>query len=282
MVTVEIDPVVVEQRLGSGGLACPDCAGRLAGWGRARTRVVRGLDGATVVTPRRSRCTRCRATHVLLPVLLLVRRADTAAVIGAALTARAAGRGIGGSPPVWGGRWTRSGADCGASPPALRQCGRCSPGGVGRWIRTRCCPARLGRRGRTRWPRSLRRPGQCMPASRAVGAAGAAQQDRVTARWPDTHPCLFPRHRASAAGTRPLTYYSYRSLLNRWLVDCDIRDEHGQPARLTPHRPLSPCRVVSPMAARSGRGRRGAAREQHPPGPRSGYARPVGSGTLSD
>ena len=93
MVTVEIDPVVVEQRLGSGGLACPDCAGRLAGWGRARTRVVRGLDGATVVTPRRSRCTRCRATHVLLPVLLLVRRADTAAVIGAALTARAAGAG---------------------------------------------------------------------------------------------------------------------------------------------------------------------------------------------
>jgi hypothetical protein len=32
-------------------------------------------------------------THVLLPVSLLVRRADTAAVIGAALTARAAGLG---------------------------------------------------------------------------------------------------------------------------------------------------------------------------------------------
>lgn len=93
MVTVETDPVVVEQRLCSGGLACPDCAGRLTGWGRARTRVVRGLDGPVVVTPRRSRCSRCRATHVLLPVLLLLRRADTAAVIGAALAARAAGRG---------------------------------------------------------------------------------------------------------------------------------------------------------------------------------------------
>ena len=93
MVTVEIDPVVVEQRLCSGGLACPGCAGRLTGWGRARRRVVRGVDGPVVVTPRRSRCSRCRATHVLLPVLLLLRRADTAAVIGAALAARAAGRG---------------------------------------------------------------------------------------------------------------------------------------------------------------------------------------------
>lgn len=93
MVTVEIDPVVVEQRLCSGGLACPGCAGRLTGWGRARTRVVRGSDGPTVVTPRRSRCSQCRATHVLLPVLLLVRRADAAAVIGAALAARAAGQG---------------------------------------------------------------------------------------------------------------------------------------------------------------------------------------------
>lgn len=93
MVTVEIDPDAVEQRLCSGGLTCPGCAGRLAGWGRARSRVVRGPDGPLAVTPRRSRCTRCRATHVLLPVLLLVRRADTAEVIGAALTAKAAGHG---------------------------------------------------------------------------------------------------------------------------------------------------------------------------------------------
>ena len=61
------------------------------------------------------------------------------------------------------------------------------------------------------------------------------QQDRIAARWPGAHPCLFPRHRGSAGGTRPLTYYSYRSLLNRWLADCDIRDEHAQPARPTPH-----------------------------------------------
>lgn len=93
MLTVETDAVVVEERLRSGRLACPGCAGVLAGWGRARARTVRGLDGAVSLAPRRSRCTGCRATHVLLPVLLLVRRADTAAVIGAAIVAKAAGGG---------------------------------------------------------------------------------------------------------------------------------------------------------------------------------------------
>jgi Domain of unknown function (DUF6431) len=93
MLTVETDPVAVEERLRSGGLACPGCRGVLAGWGRARARTVRDRDGGVRVSPRRSRCTGCRATHVLLPVLLLVRRADTAAVIGAALEAKAAGGG---------------------------------------------------------------------------------------------------------------------------------------------------------------------------------------------
>lgn len=93
MLTVEIDPTEVEERLRAGELACPGCAGVLAGWGCARARTVRGADGVVRVVPRRSRCTGCRATHVLLPVLLLVRRADTAAVIGAALAAKAAGDG---------------------------------------------------------------------------------------------------------------------------------------------------------------------------------------------
>jgi hypothetical protein len=93
MLTVETDTARVEERLRSGGLACPGCAGVLAGWGWARARTVRGPDGGVRVVPRRSRCAGCRATHVLLPVLLLVRRADTAAVIGAALAARAAGMG---------------------------------------------------------------------------------------------------------------------------------------------------------------------------------------------
>ncbi|MGH3570369.1 MAG: hypothetical protein ACRDUW_00820 [Pseudonocardiaceae bacterium] len=76
MVTVEAGAVGVEQRLASGGLSCPVCSAVLAGWGHARCREVRGPDGAVRVRPRRSRCTGCGITHVLLPVMLLVRRAD--------------------------------------------------------------------------------------------------------------------------------------------------------------------------------------------------------------
>ena len=43
--------------------------------------------------PRRARCPGCLVTHVLLPVTVLLRRADAVEVIGAALTARAAGLG---------------------------------------------------------------------------------------------------------------------------------------------------------------------------------------------
>ncbi|MGH8922923.1 MAG: hypothetical protein ACRD0H_32035 [Actinomycetes bacterium] len=93
MLTVETDVVAVEQRLDVGALACPGCAGVLAGWGHARARLVRGPTGSVRVTPRRCRCTGCGVTHVLLPVLLLARRADTVAVIGAALAAKAAGVG---------------------------------------------------------------------------------------------------------------------------------------------------------------------------------------------
>jgi hypothetical protein len=93
MLTVETDVAAVEERLRSGGLACPGCAGVLTGWGRARARTVRGPDGGVRMVPRRSRCTGCRATHVLLPVLMLARRADTVVVIGAALAAKASGVG---------------------------------------------------------------------------------------------------------------------------------------------------------------------------------------------
>jgi hypothetical protein len=65
----------------------------LARWGHARGRQVRDTDGGLWIVPRRARCTGCRATHVLLPVVLLVRRADSAAVIGAGLTAKATGAG---------------------------------------------------------------------------------------------------------------------------------------------------------------------------------------------
>ncbi len=93
MVTVEADVDGVEARLRSGALVCPGCSGVLAGWGRARGRSVRGPDSLVWITPRRSRCTGCGVTHVLLPVLVLARRADVAVVIGSALVAKAAGVG---------------------------------------------------------------------------------------------------------------------------------------------------------------------------------------------
>jgi len=113
MLTVETDVAAVEERLRSGRLACPGCAGVLAGWGRARARTVRGPDSPVRMVPRRSRCTGCRATHVLLPVVVLARRADTAAVIGAALAAKTAGVGhrriaaLVGRPPATVRGWLR-------------------------------------------------------------------------------------------------------------------------------------------------------------------------------
>ena len=93
MVTVGGEAAAVEQRLVEGQIVCPGCSGVLAGWGHARARSVRDSDGVVRVRPRRARCASCGVTHVLLPVGLLLRRADTAVVIGAALAARAGGTG---------------------------------------------------------------------------------------------------------------------------------------------------------------------------------------------
>ena len=94
MVTVGADARVVERRLAAGRLRCPGCPGRLAGWGHARERVIRGEGGiGWRLRPRRSRCGGCGVTHVLLPVSCLLRRADGVAVIWAALAGKAAGLG---------------------------------------------------------------------------------------------------------------------------------------------------------------------------------------------
>jgi hypothetical protein len=94
MVTVGADEGVVERGLAAGRLRCPACSGRLAGWGHARVRVIRGEGGiGWRLRPRRSRCCGCGVTHVLLPVSCLLRRADAAGVIWAGLAASAAGAG---------------------------------------------------------------------------------------------------------------------------------------------------------------------------------------------
>lgn len=88
MQMVEADAASVESRLVAGEIACPGCGGELRPWGHARWRTLRDHGRPVLVRPRRSRCRRCLATHVLLPVLALLRRLDLAAVIVEALLAR--------------------------------------------------------------------------------------------------------------------------------------------------------------------------------------------------
>ena len=62
-----------------------------------------------------------------------------------------------------------------------------------------------------------------------------SQQQRVATCWPGQHPHLFPQLTGNAGGQRPLSYYSYRGMLNSWLALCQVHDEHGEPVHLTPH-----------------------------------------------
>jgi hypothetical protein len=89
VVIVGMDSVEVDRRLSSGELECP-CGGRLAPWGHARQRRVRGVG---VLRPRRARCGSCWVTHVLLAVSCVLRRADGVDVIGEALRWKADGAG---------------------------------------------------------------------------------------------------------------------------------------------------------------------------------------------
>jgi integrase len=48
-------------------------------------------------------------------------------------------------------------------------------------------------------------------------------------------PYLLPAVRANADGSRPLTWGTMSRRLTRWMLDCDIRDATGKPARVTAH-----------------------------------------------
>jgi hypothetical protein len=78
----------VERDLVGGLLVCPGCDGELRPWGFARWRAVRERGREWRLRPRRSRCRCCGGTHVLLSVVVLLRRRDLAAVIGDVLRRR--------------------------------------------------------------------------------------------------------------------------------------------------------------------------------------------------
>ena len=64
----------------------------------------------------------------------------------------------------------------------------------------------------------------------------AAQQQHIAAAWPGgSCPHLFPRQLANPGGQHSYSAATYRKRLNRWLADCDIRNEHGRPIHLQPH-----------------------------------------------
>ena len=90
---VGTDAAEVERDLVAGRLSCPACAGVLRRWGFGRWRTVRGADGERRRRPRRAQCRSCLVSHVLLARDCLRRRRDAVAVIGAALVAKARGRG---------------------------------------------------------------------------------------------------------------------------------------------------------------------------------------------
>lgn len=89
-----LDPAAARQALAGGLLRCPDCAAPVRPWGRARTRTVRDRDGQRrTARPDRARCTGCRGTHVVLDARLLAHCGYSAALVGQALLAAAAGAG---------------------------------------------------------------------------------------------------------------------------------------------------------------------------------------------
>jgi Domain of unknown function (DUF6431) len=92
-VIMVLDADQAEADLVRGAIGCPRCGAPLRPWAWATRRQVRLREGTRLLRPRRARCGACRVTQVLLPAWSVPRRADSAEVIGAALVAKAAGRG---------------------------------------------------------------------------------------------------------------------------------------------------------------------------------------------
>jgi integrase len=74
-----------------------------------------------------------------------------------------------------------------------------------------------------------------VPVDEELETLIGGQLERNRERWPGGTPVLFPRPKANIDGTRPIGSATYRDALYRWLDHCDVRDEYGQPVRLTPH-----------------------------------------------
>ena len=61
------------------------------------------------------------------------------------------------------------------------------------------------------------------------------QQARVQGDYPAGQTVLFPQAQANRDGRKPMHGGAYRRALYSWLARCDIRDERGNAAHITPH-----------------------------------------------
>ena len=89
-----LDPSTAALELTTGALGCPrtGCDGKLAPWGWARPRQLRG-DPASRYRPRRARCRSCRHTQVLVWARSYPRRPDRVETVTTVLLAAANGLG---------------------------------------------------------------------------------------------------------------------------------------------------------------------------------------------
>jgi integrase len=75
-----------------------------------------------------------------------------------------------------------------------------------------------------------------VPIDEQLAEMITARQRSLCDRWPPTGtPVLFPRPSKNPDGREPTHSSTYRTALYRWLVRCDIRDEHALPVVLKPH-----------------------------------------------
>jgi integrase len=79
-----------------------------------------------------------------------------------------------------------------------------------------------------------RRREAVVPLSDRAAAAIAVQRASVRDRFPDCE-WLFPRQKANGRATQPMGYAFIWNTLRRWWEALDLRDEHGEAYRPSPH-----------------------------------------------
>jgi len=74
-----------------------------------------------------------------------------------------------------------------------------------------------------------------VPVDEELERAIGEHRQHLHIHWPQGIPRLFPKLTDNPDGHEPIGSSAYRKALQRWLERCNIRDEYGQPAHLTPH-----------------------------------------------